>query len=127
VEWEDDLVFYSDGTTNQQQFMRALGILLGRWLLGWGPSDLSAAFFGSGAQEFLPGLIGVLTPLLERVYQLVGLYQGLWEAGTEVIGGRIFPRAARTTAADSTEESVKSAIARFLTSIRLVTEPFKGG
>jgi len=32
VEWESDLVFYNDGSSNQSKYMRTIGFLLSQWL-----------------------------------------------------------------------------------------------
>lgn len=78
VEWEDELKVYRDGTTNQQQFMRALGILWERWMRGWSVPDFFSAVHEAGSNNFASGLRRILQSMPERVAMLKGFYEGIW-------------------------------------------------
>jgi len=78
VDWEDDLVERKDGTTNQEQYIKAVAILWERWVRGWSLPDFLAALNVSSGEGFFQVFVRILTSLPERVYQLKGFYEGLW-------------------------------------------------
>lgn len=78
VDWEETLVVYKDGTTNMQQYMRAMAILYERWMRGWSIPDFAEQVRNAGANNWVEGLGRIYNSLQERVGQLVGFYEGLW-------------------------------------------------
>lgn len=89
VEWEDVLQVYKDGSTNQAEFMRALGILWERWMRGWSIPDFANAIQAVQAGRWVDQFERIVQTLENRVSQLVGFYQGLW-AGANPGWGRFF-------------------------------------
>ncbi len=78
VEWEDDVVFYKDGTSNQQRYMQALAILWERWIRGYTLPDFASAVSDIGSENFVEGFVRVIREIPRKVYQLKGFYEGLW-------------------------------------------------
>lgn len=78
VEWEGELVFAKDGSSNQEQYMKALSILWERWMRNWTLPDLASVLKDAGAQNWASAFAHSLETLKSRVEQLFGFYQGLW-------------------------------------------------
>jgi len=78
VEWEDELIKYRDGTTNQERYMMALGELWERWIREWSIPDFAKALRDTEQKNFLKGFRRVLQSLPERIAMLKGFYEGLW-------------------------------------------------
>lgn len=79
VEWEDDLRFYPDGTTNQEMYMAALALLWERWVREWNLLDFQSALADpQGGIDFYEGFKRIIETFPARIMQLRGFYEGLW-------------------------------------------------
>jgi hypothetical protein len=78
VEWEPELKYYRDGTSNQSYYVKAMVMLLERWLREFTLIDLALALQSAGSGDW-PGLIQQgLDTIEEKVTQLRGFWEGLW-------------------------------------------------
>lgn len=89
VEWEDVVIVYKDGTTNQQRYMQTIAELYERWFRGWSFPDFADALQNVAAGNFLDAFLQVVQGLPARISQLKGFYQGLW-TGANPHRGRAF-------------------------------------
>jgi len=78
VEWEDELRFWKDGSSNHEQYMKAMAVLWERWMRGWELMDFFKAVQDAGSQNFASGILRVFETLPQRIQQLKGFYEGLW-------------------------------------------------
>jgi len=78
VEWEDYLTEKVDGTTNQQQYMKALAILWERWMRGWEIPDFLSAVENVGNQRFAEQFTKIIDSVEQRITQVLGFWQGIW-------------------------------------------------
>jgi hypothetical protein len=76
VEWEGNLEVYKNGTSNQGEFMRALGLLYGRWLSDEDLPDAWAAAKALNARDWVAMFKLVLRVLPERIEQCAGFWSG---------------------------------------------------
>lgn len=78
VEWEPELRYYQDGTSNQSYYVQAMTILLERWLREFTIQDLLLALHSAGSGDW-PGLLKQgLETIEQKVNQLRGFWEGLW-------------------------------------------------
>lgn len=77
VEWEDDLVVYRDGSSNQGRFMEALALLWGRWISGESLPSFVAQVQAAAAEDWVKGFEQVIREMPAKVLQFVGFYRGL--------------------------------------------------
>ena len=127
VEWEDDLHFYVDGTTNQEMYLASVALLWERWVRGWSLPDLLSALADSRSRQgFAEGVKRIIDTIPERVMQLRGFYEGLWwGANPNWVGPA--PKAATSRAripgqALSEQESLMYALQEMLAQLRNVLE-----
>jgi hypothetical protein len=78
VDWEDDVVVYNNGETNQSEYMKAMAVLYERWMRGWALPDFETGLKNLHAQEFVKQLDHILDSMTERIQQLRGFWEGLW-------------------------------------------------
>lgn len=82
VEWEDDLVVYPDGSSNQGRFMEALAILYGRWLFDQTLEETVAMAELIASDQWVRAFEEVVATLPQKIRQIVGFWRGL---GGEII------------------------------------------
>jgi len=78
VEWEDTLVWYKDGSTNQEQFMKALSILWERWMREWSLPDFAQLAQYVMDKQWTDAFVHLVRGIPQRIQQLKGFYEGLW-------------------------------------------------
>jgi len=110
VEWEDDLVVYRDGTTNQQRYMMALAELWERWMREWSLPDFAQAVDSAQGGKFVEGLLEVISAVPQRIEQMIGFYRGLWYGANPRKLGISIP--GRATIAVQTTVNQQAVIAR---------------
>lgn len=76
VEWEGNLQLYRNGRSNQGEFMRALGLLYGRWLSEENLPDAWAAAKAVGARDWAEMFRLVVRVLPERIEQCASFWTG---------------------------------------------------
>lgn len=76
VEWEGNLEVYKNGTSNQGEFMRALGLLYGRWLFEETLPDAWDAAKSLVAEDWPAMFRQLLRVLPEKIEQLAGFWTG---------------------------------------------------
>lgn len=81
VEWEGNLVLYKNGSSNQGEFMRALGLLYGQWLFQEDLPDAWAAAKAIGARDWFEMFRLLLRKLPEQIEQMGGFWRGTLSGG----------------------------------------------
>jgi len=122
VEWEDEISYYRDGTSNQQRYMMALAELWERWMRQWSLPDFAQAVRDVEQRNYVTGLKRVLEAIPERIQQLVGFYRGLWY-GANPFSGKPPPRGwwLEVPVPATPENEVMSALAVMIDSLRAIT------
>lgn len=77
VEWEPELEFYRDGTSNQGRFMEALAMLWGRWIKDESLSDLVDLAEPVVKEEWIDALAEIILELPQKARQIVGFWRGM--------------------------------------------------
>lgn len=120
VEWEDELVQRPNGSTNQEQYMRALGTLWERWMRGWSLPDFAGALKTAGSGAFLEGLLYLLKSVPERIQQIKGFYEGLWAGANPDVEPRAPGARAFVGEVPEVEQKVAAALRAWLLQIQSI-------
>lgn len=126
VEWEEELVQYKDGSTNQERYIMALAELWERWMREWTLPDFAQSVTDLRAGNYVVVLERVLSAIPERIMQLKGFWLGLWYgANPEWRGAERSIFGPPGVHLLSPEERIGGALHRMLLSLKAITEEVK--
>lgn len=77
VEWEDDLVVYNDGSTNQARWMHALGTMMERWS-AQNVQDAIEGFSTLWFGDYDDIVARAVTSISLRVQQMLGFWSAIF-------------------------------------------------
>lgn len=131
VEWEPELRYYKDGTSNQSHYVKAMTMLWERWMREYGLPELLELVHAGGTSDWLGFISTVLETIKEKLNMFRGFFEGLWYGanppklirlpGGQVIRASIGPSEA--WAPEVADSSILSMLAAFFEYVNAISEP----
>lgn len=122
LDWEEELRYYKDGTSNQGEYIRGMTMMLERWMREWTLPDLARSLNASLNNDLGNQIEHALDTFENRIAQLWGFAQGLWQgANPRGLLGFLFGQTPQVSM-QSESERIEQRLLRFRTRItELVT------